>query len=51
MSIPAILLTGNAEDGVPLAVESTTQQDFALLRKPVLGSVLASRLISLTVGG
>jgi CheY-like chemotaxis protein/anti-sigma regulatory factor (Ser/Thr protein kinase) len=51
MSIPAILLTGNAEDGAPLAVESTTQQDFALLRKPVLGSVLASRLISLTVGG
>jgi CheY-like chemotaxis protein len=49
LSIPAILLTGNAEDGMPLAVESATQQDFVLLRKPVLGSVLASQPASLTV--
>ncbi|WP_052401874.1 hybrid sensor histidine kinase/response regulator [Muricoccus aerilatus] len=50
-SIPTVLLTGNAEDGVPLALEGAMTQNFSLLRKPVLGSDLADRLTSLTSAG
>ncbi len=49
LSIPAVLLTGNAEDGTPLALEGAMTQNFSMLRKPVLGSDLADRLVALTL--
>jgi CheY-like chemotaxis protein len=48
LAIPAILLTGNAEDGTPLALEGAITQHFSMLRKPVLGSSLADRLAALS---
>jgi signal transduction histidine kinase len=47
-AMPAILLTGNAGDGTPLAIEGALTRNFSLLRKPVLGRELADRIASLT---
>jgi signal transduction histidine kinase len=47
-AMPAILLTGNAGDGTPLALEGALTRNFSLLRKPVLGADLADRIASLT---
>jgi CheY-like chemotaxis protein len=47
-AMPAILLTGNAEDGTPLALEGALTRNFSLLRKPVLGADLADRIASMT---
>jgi signal transduction histidine kinase len=47
-AMPAILLTGNAGDGTPLALEGALTRNFSLLRKPVLGADLADRITSMT---
>jgi signal transduction histidine kinase len=48
MSMAAVLLTGNAENGTPLALEGALTQNFSLLRKPVLGSDLTDRIVAMT---
>jgi hypothetical protein len=45
--MPAILLTGNADDGTPLALEGALTRDVSLLRKSVLGADLANRIASM----
>ena len=45
--LPAILLTGYAQDTMGLAISGATSATFSLLRKPVLGDELADRIASL----
>ena len=42
--LPAVLLTGNAGDGVALAVGGAVSGSFSLLRKPVSGEYLIDRV-------
>jgi hypothetical protein len=46
--MPAVLLTGNAENGAPLALEGALTQTFSLLRKPVLRSDLTDSIVAMT---
>jgi CheY-like chemotaxis protein len=48
LSMPAVLLTGNAENGAPLALEGALTQTFSLLRKPVLRSDLTDSIVAMT---
>ena len=45
--LPAILLTGYAQDTTALAIGGAISATFSLLRKPVLGDELADRIASL----
>ena len=45
--LPAILLTGYAQDTTGLAISGAISATFSLLRKPVLGDELADRIASL----
>jgi DNA-binding response OmpR family regulator len=47
LDLPAILLTGHAEEGMPLALEGAVTRNFSLVRKPVSGPDLAARLAAL----
>jgi len=45
--LPAVLLTGYAGDGAALAVSGAVSGTFSLLRKPVTGAQLTSRIAAL----
>jgi CheY-like chemotaxis protein len=45
--LPAVLLTGYAQDTTALAIGGAISATFSLLRKPVLGDELADRIASL----
>ena len=46
-NLPAILLTGYAQESTALAIGGAISGTFSLLRKPVLGDELADRIASL----
>ena len=46
-NLPAVLLTGYAQDTTALAIGGAISATFSLLRKPVLGDELADRIASL----
>jgi signal transduction histidine kinase len=48
LTIPTILLTGNAEDDINLTLEPDVAHRFAVIRKPVSGAELADRVVALT---
>ena len=48
--LPAVLLTGCAEDGVSLAIDGAIHNAYSLLRKPITGAQLATRVRALLFG-